>query len=320
MKNKLYNVIFPIWFLIFLPITWLIVLPANFLIDSLVLLISLKLLKISNIKEIYKKSILFIWIFGFISDIIGAFSLMLTQFISTNNNWINNIFQSIVFNPFTNIYGFIYTSIAVIISGICIYLLNKKISLKKTNLEEKDKKKVAIVMAIVTAPYLFFVPADLMYDSGYSQADISIEKSIETEFAEFVDKYKGTYIGDNRITKIFSESSAFTNEIDFSNFIIDRAYEIHSEEYDLECNITFSKVFELENEEEYNKLVKALEKSSLITFCLSNNTESITINMSSQENKKSIHFEKQKLGEVYNIDFNTVLNDISTLAEILGLV
>ena len=44
-NNKIYNVVFPIWFFIIIPLGWLFVLPINFLIDSLVLLIILKLMK-----------------------------------------------------------------------------------------------------------------------------------------------------------------------------------------------------------------------------------------------------------------------------------
>ena len=43
---KLYNAIFPIWILIIFPTTWLIVLPANFVIDLLVMLITLKCMKV----------------------------------------------------------------------------------------------------------------------------------------------------------------------------------------------------------------------------------------------------------------------------------
>ncbi len=44
MKNKdikLYNVIFPFWMILLFPSVWFIVLPGNFIIDSLVLLISM---------------------------------------------------------------------------------------------------------------------------------------------------------------------------------------------------------------------------------------------------------------------------------------
>ena len=51
---KLYNVLFPFWMLMLFPQLWLIILPGNFMIDSLVLLISLKLFKICEKKQWYK--------------------------------------------------------------------------------------------------------------------------------------------------------------------------------------------------------------------------------------------------------------------------
>lgn len=71
-SNRLYNLIFPIWMLLLFPMSWLFILPANFIIDSLVLLISLYLLKQSTIKIVYKQVILKIWGFGFLPDLIGA--------------------------------------------------------------------------------------------------------------------------------------------------------------------------------------------------------------------------------------------------------
>ena len=47
----LYNVIFPFWMLLLIPQVWLIVLPGNFLIDSLVLIISMFALKMDNKKQ-----------------------------------------------------------------------------------------------------------------------------------------------------------------------------------------------------------------------------------------------------------------------------
>ena len=56
MKNiKLYNVFFPIWFLLLFPVTWIIAMPVNFVIDSIVILLSLKFLKIDDIYQKYKK-------------------------------------------------------------------------------------------------------------------------------------------------------------------------------------------------------------------------------------------------------------------------
>ena len=69
---KLYNVIFPIWLLWLIPMTWVIVLPANFLIDLLVVVLTMKYLKVKEIKLNAKSVILKVWIFGFIADFIGT--------------------------------------------------------------------------------------------------------------------------------------------------------------------------------------------------------------------------------------------------------
>ena len=53
-QTKLYNVILPIWLLVIFPFTWIIILPLNFLIDTLVLKLTMKCLKIEKRKEIYK--------------------------------------------------------------------------------------------------------------------------------------------------------------------------------------------------------------------------------------------------------------------------
>ena len=60
---KLYNVMFPIWMFLFLPtIVWLIILPVNFAVDSLVVLLMLGRLGLTPRKEIWKQSIIRVWL------------------------------------------------------------------------------------------------------------------------------------------------------------------------------------------------------------------------------------------------------------------
>lgn len=171
MKNKkIYNVFFPIWFLLLFPITWIIAIPLNFVIDSIVILLSLKFLRIEETFQKYKKVILKVFLCGFFSDFIGAIFLFLMSTLvvmgeeqSAFFKWINdNIINSIMENPFNNLYAFILMTIAILISGLCIYYLNLKLSFKNADLEEKDKKKLALYMAIFTAPYLFYIPASIV--------------------------------------------------------------------------------------------------------------------------------------------------------------
>ena len=166
---KIYNVIFPIWMLWVFPMTWLIVLPANFIIDSAVILIALKLLKVDNSKVIYKKTILKVWIFGFLSDFIGSVIMIISGVIKFSNSevmrewWYNNIEMAVFYNPFQSFYGFLWVTLSVIISSIFIYIFNLKISFNNLEIEESTKKKLALALAIFTAPILFYLPTSLFF-------------------------------------------------------------------------------------------------------------------------------------------------------------
>ena len=140
-KNvTLYNVIFPFWMLYLFPVMWLVIIPSNFLIDSLVLIISMFALKIAEKKRFYKKHILKIFAFGMLSDIIGAAFMFLTVWLEIStmaDEW--------------------YLLVpAIILSAGAIFLLNYFFTLKK---EDKNiRLKLALIFAIVTAPYTFFIP------------------------------------------------------------------------------------------------------------------------------------------------------------------
>lgn len=81
---KLYNLLFPIWFLILIHYTWVIVLPANFIIDLTVCVLTMKFLKVESIKEKVKSVIAKVWLLGFTSDFIGTAIMLLSNFIGTN--------------------------------------------------------------------------------------------------------------------------------------------------------------------------------------------------------------------------------------------
>ena len=149
MKNKetkLYNILFPIWFIILIPMSWLVILPGNFIIDSLVLLLTMKAIGIVGRKEMYKKTILKIWLFGFISDIIGAAFLFVT------------IMGFELALPGED---YLYLTIAVLISAVFIFIFNYKVSFK--GYDRATRFKMALSFAIFTAPYTFLIPLDWIY-------------------------------------------------------------------------------------------------------------------------------------------------------------
>ena len=149
MKTKqvrLYNVLFPFWMLMLFPITWLVVLPGNFLVDSLVLLISLRVLKIVDRKMWYKRHILKIFAFGMLSDLVGAayMLLMLSKF---DIGYMGD-----------ELY---LTLPAILIAAVLIFLSNYYITFRKV--EKPLRLKLALTFAIVTAPYTFLVPSSWLY-------------------------------------------------------------------------------------------------------------------------------------------------------------
>ncbi len=152
---KLYNILLPIWLLWLAPITWLVILPGNFIIDLLVIVVTMKALRLEHVKENAKKSILYVWIFGFLADFIGVAAMLIGSMVEPSGG--------VVFNPFESILSFLWVTGCVILSGVCIYFFNKKICLRKTELSDVEKKKLALSLAVFTAPYLFYLPSTLLY-------------------------------------------------------------------------------------------------------------------------------------------------------------
>ena len=181
-NNKLYNIMFPIWFLLVFPMTWLVIIPVNFIIDTIVILAGFKYLKVNNSYETYKKVILKIWIFGFLANIIGSVLLFLTGFLSdaSQNSLYSAITNQVAWNPFSSIGSSLIVLLAISVSMVLIYLFNYKISLKKVGLERKTAKKLAALLAIVTAPWILLFPSQLLYD-GIKSFDISLNKEITSE-------------------------------------------------------------------------------------------------------------------------------------------
>ena len=143
---RLYNVLFPFWMLMLFPVTWLIVLPGNFIIDSLVLLITLRVLKIAEKKLWYKRHILKIFCFGMLSDLVGA-AFMLLLMLRFDVGHMGD-------EPYL-------TLPALLISAALIFLSNYFVTFRK---EEKPLRlKLALTFAIVTAPYTFLVPSSWLY-------------------------------------------------------------------------------------------------------------------------------------------------------------
>ncbi len=157
MKNKkditLYNMIFPIWMIILFPPFWIIAIPLNFIIDSIVFILSLRHLKMREKKKIYGKSILKIFFIGFLSDILGSIII----FMIANMDKYEDLLQPLAYEPATTPLTFFIMATAIIFVGTLIYFLNKTFSFRKVNITSREKHKLSLYLAIFTAPYTYML-------------------------------------------------------------------------------------------------------------------------------------------------------------------
>ena len=150
---RLYNIMFPIWFLFFFPLLWLVMLPVNFGVDSLVLMLSARKQQVENRKQLWKKHILPVWGIGFLSDILGA-ALLIPIYILLVETPLVDTFLHPVYFP-----GSVITAIpGVILAGVLIYFLNKKLTFRKSELDAAVIHKLCLHLAIFTAPYTMLIP------------------------------------------------------------------------------------------------------------------------------------------------------------------
>ena len=154
---RLYNVLFPVWMLIWFPTwLWLLLIPGNYLIDRLVLRWSLAGREDRDLfcrRHTWK-----ICLAGFLSDFVGAALL----FAVSAGDGYSEMSDAVAYNPFGHWGAFFVVLGAVILSGLLIFLLDRLL-LKKAGLDPAQARKSAMPLAMITAPYLFFFPSGLLY-------------------------------------------------------------------------------------------------------------------------------------------------------------
>lgn len=163
--NRLYNVIFPIWVLMFWPTPPVILLTffGNLAVDCLVVLLTLLALKHSAKGAVLKSCWWKVWLLGFLSDIIGALWLALGLFgalalDASGSGWLTDFAGAMTLNPFRHPIALLWTALGVVIAGVCIYFFDRRVFRRSAGLDRRQSHILALTLAIVTAPWLFLVP------------------------------------------------------------------------------------------------------------------------------------------------------------------
>ncbi|MBR0462524.1 MAG: hypothetical protein IJJ00_07425 [Erysipelotrichaceae bacterium] len=173
MRNvKLYNILLPLWLLLFWPsLLWLLLIPLNYLIDRIVLKWSLK--DMPDKADFCRRHSWKICLAGFLSDFIGMLLLlgifMCTSYLKDDSplrKVIGNIEYGIGYSPFSNFFALIMIIVSIAVAGSCIYLFDKKI-LTKAGLDIEHARSSALKLALITAPYLYLVPTSIIYDGRW---------------------------------------------------------------------------------------------------------------------------------------------------------
>lgn len=159
---KLYNILFPIWLLIWFPLLWIVLIPANYAIDYLVLYLSLK--GNTDQKALCRNNTWKVCLVGFLADFVGSALLFPVMLLGGAGapRWLQEVGSALNLNPFESVASFLITAAAVFLSAVVIYLVDK-IVLRKAGLQERQVRKSALLLAVFTAPYLFFIPSRILY-------------------------------------------------------------------------------------------------------------------------------------------------------------
>ena len=212
----------------------------------------LKKLKVGKVKETYKKIILSSCGVTFLSYIIGTLILLLTQFLS-RISWIRtNLAEPLIESPFANIYTILYTIFAFLIATYFIFYLNRKITMKAIRLSNKKETKIALILTIFTAPYLFFVPMNV-------QPKVE-PKEIQSEDVTMIESYRNMDLTDKEKLK------ELMNLLESANSYQD--IEVHTDTSPTTITVIYKEGIETPNNQVF-------EKDSAILLNLFSNIERV---------------------------------------------
>jgi len=153
---KLYNVMFPIWFYLLFPQVWLVILLVYFIVDSLVVYFSAQRQRLPDPGVIWKKHILSVYLMGFLSDLIGAVVTLIVylMYVATRG-------PAALQNPILFPANALISLPGVVLAGCMIYILNKKLTFRESDLEPAVIHRFCLHLALWTAPYTMLIPAFL---------------------------------------------------------------------------------------------------------------------------------------------------------------
>ena len=159
-QGATYNVMFPLWLLVWFPSwLWVVLVPVNYAIDHLVLWLTLP----ADDEERGSFCRWNAWklcIFGFMGDFVGSALLLGMEMALGEGAY--EVADALSYDAFSNPVALALTVLAIAVAALVIYVLDRR-SLHVAGLDLAQAKESARWIALITAPYLFLVPARILY-------------------------------------------------------------------------------------------------------------------------------------------------------------
>lgn len=153
----------PIWLMILWPGTWLVVLPVSFAVNTVLLLLAGKIMKITPLSGFYAKHVVQAWMVSFLSYIVGGLLLFNLTHMETPLldylTWLESIGTIGLISPYTAPVSVVFILICLVISILLNFFLNRYGTFKKLESTKQRKNLLSLAFALITAPYLMAAPA-----------------------------------------------------------------------------------------------------------------------------------------------------------------
>lgn len=153
---RLYNLMFPIWMMILFPTIFWIFLPINFIVDSVVLAAALAVFHYEQKGKVWVRSILRVWVFGYLADVVGALLILGIFYILDGVLCVSVPLWRAPYEQLMTLPG-------IALAGVLIYFLNRRFSFRKTALDPEQIRRLSLALAIFTAPYTMLISTSFIY-------------------------------------------------------------------------------------------------------------------------------------------------------------
>lgn len=155
--------VYPLWIYILSPVSWIVIMPYKFMMVSIALLVCARSYDLNRNVRFYKKNIGWSFVISVAGNLAATLLLYCTQ-PYFGEKWYEYMTSAVAYNPFDNVWSMLYVIAAVALTVFLSFCAYSKALFPKTIRDALLCRKVALIVAVFTAPYLYLVPTQYLYN------------------------------------------------------------------------------------------------------------------------------------------------------------